>query len=272
MVPELSAAALKSNHDKELALWYELRAININGSGVLVVHKALAALVKHFAYSRRTAYRLLRLGDGRFWQLEKALVHGREVLPARVRLRSLESVAEYLGVKRLSHFIDMSIAEVKDRAHRRAHLYASFFKPENARANPISRNSIEAATGVKRRQQRRYEVIAGVKRVANFAFEQRNGKLVPMIDIVCGKDQEYAIVRRLGNSYHSQVSWPCRGMTKRVNARLKERSLEVQASIPRRFFLKAQSVIKTPCRAPEAFLLVRERDRLIKGRMEWCLA
>ncbi|GAI15278.1 unnamed protein product, partial [marine sediment metagenome] len=179
-----------------------------------------------------------------------------------------------LGVEHLSYFVDVPVAEVKDRAHRRAHLYASFFKPENARANPISRNSIEAATGVKRRQQRRYEVIAGVGRVANFAFEQRdNGKLVPMIQLVKGKLREYYMVMRLGNTYHSQVSWPCRGMTKRVNARLKERSLEVQAqaSIPRRFFLKAQSVVKTPCRAPEAFLLVRERDRLMRGRMEWCL-
>ncbi|GAI82910.1 unnamed protein product, partial [marine sediment metagenome] len=33
LFPELSVAALKFNLDKELALWYELRAINVTGCG-----------------------------------------------------------------------------------------------------------------------------------------------------------------------------------------------------------------------------------------------
>ncbi|MBA7580415.1 hypothetical protein ES708_22306 [subsurface metagenome] len=78
LIPELSAAALKAGLDKELALWYELRAINSSGSsipgqqcsnGFLDLDYAVAALVKHFAYTQRTAYRLLRAGSGTFWNI-----------------------------------------------------------------------------------------------------------------------------------------------------------------------------------------------------------
>jgi len=40
----------------------------------------------------------------------------------------------------------------------------------------------------------------------------------------------------------------------------------------KRFFLSARSLIRSSERDNEAFLLVNKRDRLIKGRMEWCIA
>lgn len=302
MVPELSAAALKSNHDKELALWYELRAINVTGTGRLIQDEAVAALVKRFGYSKRTAYRLLRTGDGRLWDIKRLPLsrftsrdatnrddrsrpfrqlkrfskrrtyYRTKILGCIIDLYSLFKVAKYLDTSSLSGFIDISAESFRGRKAKRAWLYASFFKPDGARANPISRQSIEAATGIRRRQQRRYEIIAGINRVANFAFEQRgNGKLVPILQIVYGKVRQYVMVMRLGNTYHSQVSWPHRGMIKKVNAQLRQRSLErVEARLSRRFFFKAQSVIKTPHRDLESFLLVGKWDRLIRGRMEWC--
>ncbi|GAI74275.1 unnamed protein product, partial [marine sediment metagenome] len=56
LIPELSCAALKVKLDKELALWYELRAINSSGSSNpsqqlsssrLVLNDVVAALVNH---------------------------------------------------------------------------------------------------------------------------------------------------------------------------------------------------------------------------------
>jgi len=61
-------------------------------------------------------------------------------------------------------------------------------------------------------------------------------------------------------------------MTKKVNGDLRQRSLERgEARLLKRFFLSAKSLIRSPERHEEAFLLVNKRDRLIKGRMEWCL-
>ncbi len=70
LYPELCAAALKAKLDKELALWYELRAINVNGSSRLVLNDAVAALVEHLDYTQSTAYRLLKAGKGKLWDIK----------------------------------------------------------------------------------------------------------------------------------------------------------------------------------------------------------
>lgn len=76
---------------------------------------------------------------------------------------------------------------------------------------------------------------------------------------------------RMGNF---KLALTYRGITKKINGELKQRSLErgeARLLIPKRFFLSAKSLIKSPERHEEAFLLVSNRDRLIKGRMERCL-
>ncbi|GAI74004.1 unnamed protein product, partial [marine sediment metagenome] len=269
LYPGLSAAALKAGLDKELALWYELRAINVTGCGRLLLNGALAALVSSFGYSEKTAYRLLQAGDSRLWAIYQS-----PRLPglSQIKIYSLEKVAEYLGTYPGCP-VEIRANDFRGRQAKTAHLYASFFKPEGSRAKPVSRDSIEAATGVKRRQQQVYDKVAGIKRVANFACQQDSqGKLFPMLHLVEGKCKQWLKHRRLGNTYHSRALKAPRGMTKRVNAEL-QRSLERdEARLPKRFFLTPGSFIKCPERAKEALLLVNERDRLIKGRMEWCIA
>ncbi|MBA7547476.1 hypothetical protein ES705_39898 [subsurface metagenome] len=92
-ISELSCAALKAGRDKkELALWYELRAINSSGSSNpsqqlsssrLVLNDAVAALVNHFGYTQSTAYRLLRAGDGRLWDIKDPPLGTHEALRKR---------------------------------------------------------------------------------------------------------------------------------------------------------------------------------------------
>ncbi|GAI60171.1 unnamed protein product, partial [marine sediment metagenome] len=159
------------------------------------------------------------------------------------------------------------------RKAKRAWLYASFFKPDGSKAKPISRDSIKDATGVLRRQQKRYDKVAGTKRVANFAcYQDDQGKLTPIRHLVDGKSRQWLKDRRLGNTYHSRALKAQRGMTKKVNAIL-QRSLNWgEARLPKRFFLAPGSLIRSSERHEEAFLLVNKRDRLIRGRMEWCIA
>ncbi len=273
LYPGLSAAALKAGLDKELCLWYELRAINVTGCGRLVLNDALAALVKHFGYSQATAYRLLKAGDGRLWDIcQSTWLPGHSV----VKIYSLLRVAEGFNtsVLRLSRPVEVKVSDFKGaRGNKTAWLYASFFKPDGSKAKPISRDSIEAATGVLKRQQKRYDKVAGIKRVANFAcYQDGQGVLAPLRHLVDGKSRQWLKDRRLGNTYHSRALKASRGMTKRVNAELQRSLQSGEARLPKRFFLSTRSLIRSSERDNEAFLLVNKRDRLIRGRMEWCIA
>jgi hypothetical protein len=272
LYPELSAAALKFNLDKELALWYELRAINITGCGRLVLNDALASLVRHFSYSQATAYRLLKAGDGKLWDIYQS-----PRLPglSQIKIYGLYRVAAGFdtSVFRLGRPVEIKAGDFKGRGTKTAWLYASFFKPDGSRAKPISRDSIEAATGVQRRQQKRYDKAAGIKRVANFAFQQDGqGKLTPIRHLVDGKSQQWLKDRRLGNTYHSRALKAHKGMTKKVNAELQRSLQKGEARLLKRFFRSAKSLLRSPERHEEAFILVNKRNRVIPGRLEWCIA
>ncbi|GAI32436.1 unnamed protein product, partial [marine sediment metagenome] len=97
LYPGLSVAALKAGLDKELALWYELRAINDNGSSRLLLNDALAALVKHFSYSQATTYRLLQVGDGKLWDIKRPPLGTHDALYKRRRKRRLPFWTGYLS-------------------------------------------------------------------------------------------------------------------------------------------------------------------------------
>jgi len=330
LYPGLSATALKAGLKKELALWYELRAINSNGSSRLVLNDAVAALVEDFGYTQSTAYRLLNDGDGKLWDIKRpplnaltpggqttllsgrsnlssgfsatcsdalkktpascrlsvssgvpkptALVRGGQgdysIWHSTIKLYGLERVAEYLGVSGSGHPVEVPASVFRGRGVKNAWLYASFFKPDGFKAKPIARASIKVATGVLRRQQQRYDKVAGIKKVANFAFYQdHKGVLAPVCHLVDGKCRQWLKNRRLGNAYYARTLKAHRGMTKKANARLRHRSLERDEAscVLKRFFLSAKSFLKCHNKDPESFLLVSPRDRLIKGRLEWCL-
>lgn len=269
LIRELSVAALKTKQDKELALWYELRALNVTGSGRLFRDDAVAALVRHFGYSIKTVYRLLRAGNGKLWD-----IYLTPVIPGRsqIKIYGVYKVGEWLNTSSLSRPIEVRAGDFKGRRTKRAWLYGSFFKPDGSTAKPISRANIKVATGVLRRQQVIYDKLVGIKRTANFAFQQDGHGLAPMFDLVEGKRSQYRIVRRLGNTYHSRALKAQRGMTRKINAELRQRSLtRDEARLSKRFFLTVRSLMKSPEKHVEAFLLMNKRDRLIKGRMEWCL-
>lgn len=267
LIPQLSAAALKTKLDKEVALWYELRTINRSGSGRVLLKEAVAEMVSLFGYSDETAYRLLRAGDGRFWEIRKK--------PSwAIKIRGLCRVAQHFGIPRVTRPVEIPAELFRGRRAKRAWLYASFFKPDGSRAKPISRDSINVATGVRRRQQRRYDKVARIKKIANHAFQKDGrGKLVPVPQMVEGKSKTWVKNRRLGNTYYCRALRACRGMLKRVNGELRQRSSNKgEARLPKRFFLSPRSLVRTPVKHQEPFLMVKAKDRLIRGRLEWCVA
>jgi hypothetical protein len=68
-VPSLNLTAFKSRprQDKQLLLWYCLRAIDATGRGVLGQEEAINILRASFGYQRQTCYKHLQARDGIYW-------------------------------------------------------------------------------------------------------------------------------------------------------------------------------------------------------------
>ena len=273
--PELSLAALQDKRDRELCLWYELRALNPSGDGNLDRLAAIAALVTESRYTRRTLYRILGLGEGVFW------VRGASRRGPRIFLKSLRQVAISLRVGRLSrHPQNIPAPEFVGRAKRRAWLYASFFAPDGVDgAKPISRESIARATGVQRRQQIRYDNQVRILKMSNFGVHDvhvlgtNNHMRLSLRQWVIGKSKAWWMTRRLGNTYWTGATEASLGMVRKVNSLLAD-GLETGArpNVPRRFFTTAKAFLRCPVRHEEPFLKVPQGETLVASRREWCLA
>ncbi|MBA7655782.1 hypothetical protein ES703_63691 [subsurface metagenome] len=264
IISELSIASLANKVDKELCLWYELRAMNRTGSGKIHLVDILDILVPAF-YSKSTLIRILKAGDEIFWDLPK---YERPYL----MLRGLERVSEYLDTPRISRPIIVPAGKwPRSRKGRRAWLYTSFHG-SNGKANPkpISRQSIQEATSISRRQQIRYEKVAKVRRTPNFVVRQVGDRMLPVKHEVYGKNRSYWKQRRLGNSYKTPAMAAHWGMVKKVNRALKARSWNGdEARWPRRFFSTASSFVRCTERAPQCFIEAIPGQRHIRGRHEW---
>ncbi len=105
LVSKLSIAALKAKLDKELALWYCLRAINHWGSGRLDLEVAVGGLTSVFDYSRSTAYRILSTGDGIFGE-ERPL---KNINRLQIEICGVKRVARYSGYPSPRCLVEISI-------------------------------------------------------------------------------------------------------------------------------------------------------------------
>lgn len=276
LYPELAIAALKTKQHKQLHLWHCLRRINSSGSSIpeaqwgsghLDLELAMEALVNSFGYSFATAYRHLNMGEGHFWDRYTPNGH------TRIKIKSLKAVSEYLGTYPGRRVLEVPASQFQTTRQRSYWLFASFHQVDgNRRARPISRASIEEATGIQRRTQQRYDKLAKTKRVATFAVERdHQGNLVPLFHAVEGKSRLYRKHRRLGNIYHCQASEAAPGMTRKTRRELRQSLIrgEARSNIPKRFYLSARAIARRIKRDTETLLLVRPMERVVPGRVEW---
>jgi hypothetical protein len=223
-VPALNLAALKARprEDKQLLLWYCLRAIDTTGRGVLDQVLAIHILKTAFGYPRQTAYKHLQSGDGIYWRR-----HTTRKGKAIIILHRLLHVAQHLeaDIRRLERFIDIpaSILPTSRQVQaRRALLYnTGAYKPCPARRNhPISRKSLEEKTGIEARQQRRYDQVMdaqGPVREPTFAYyrDQDTFKLKSLVREV-EMERGPVLTRQLPNRYRTLCSGGSRGLLPKV--------------------------------------------------------
>ncbi len=266
-----------------MALWHRLRALDLPGKGIMSTEVAIEGLVKTFGFSRRTAYSHLALAEGRLW---------------RRSIHRPGPVIEIYGLRRACEYLDTCLNQ-SDRHFRelpasrfqlgqeRAQLYASTFKPQGIRANPISRQSIEKYTGLDKCQQLRLEKKAMVRKTNSHGvcqFEDKNGRtrVVPERQLIITRAKQYQVNKRMPNIYHGQSKPSSKGMLKKVGSQLRGSLIPDEAAstgIPtKRYFTGHKSLLqsvrehfrKERYLPFEGYRLLRNSDRLIKGRIEWC--
>ncbi len=271
LIPNLSIAALQHGLDKELAMWYCLRAINHWGSGHLEAQIAIKALTLHFHYSKSTAYRILSSGNGVFW--DERTISGTHRL--QIKICSLKKVTRYFNTPCGRYFLEIAPQDFVGTGNnrislQRSWLYASFHKPKGIRAHPISRASIQEATGVNQRSQQRYDK-ATVTRVANYANTQDAvGKVTPILELVDGKCRQWLVYKRLPNTYYCRAQQSTVGMLRKVNTAVRQSFIGGEACYLRRFFLTTKSYIKCHQRHVDSYTVLPAVNRSINRGMEWC--
>jgi hypothetical protein len=223
-VPSLNLAVLKARprEDKQLLLWYCLRAIDTTGRGVLDHGLAIHILKTAFGYQRQTLYKHLDKGDGVYWR-KHTTRKGRAI----IILQGLLRVARHLEVhiRGRERFLELPASGLPPSGQmqaRRALLYnTGAYKPLSADVNhPVSRKSLEEKTGIQARQQRRYDQVMdaqGPVREPTFAYYRDEGtftlkSLVRLVETERG----VVLTRQLPNCYGTWYPGSSRGMLPKV--------------------------------------------------------
>lgn len=222
MSPELNIAALNQDKDKELILYYLLRAITIKrdgGSGWLKLDNVRNILVgPGKLYTRAAFYKHLRLGDGKLWEVRK-------LASPTIKIYAPQFVCEYLATLG-SKWVSLPWGEMpasRSLQKRRGVLYRDgAHKPMLCKARPVSRASLEEKTGISRRQQQRYDAAAGTTIIptrAKYRDKQTHKLRSLKQKVIVGKGLDMDMIeipRQLGNIYYSKADIHGRGVFKEI--------------------------------------------------------
>ncbi len=94
LVPKLLIAAFKAKLNRELVLWYCLRARNHRGSGRLGLEDAIGTLVYLFGYSTSITYTALTDDDNLFltqWPMNN-------INSLQIEIYEVKGVTKYFGI------------------------------------------------------------------------------------------------------------------------------------------------------------------------------
>lgn len=272
LIPSLSARVLQTKQDKELALWYGLRSLDTQGSGVINTARAIEQLCYYFHYSPRTIFRLLASGENIFWH---RVNHNSQILLTGVvhLVKDLKAEGDNLG----RYFHITTVARFTSCAKRRSEVYASTLPPTGIHSKPLARATVADITKVNPRQQRRYHKIAGIRRVAHFEVHCSGSKKpeykLATREVVNSNGEIITIPKRLGNSYNTQQQPGHSGMLKKAlkRCRVLDKTERLHTPIKSRFTSARRLLRAFTGGLDMGHFLTPARARIKPGRQEWCL-
>lgn len=218
MLPELNIAALVQHFDKEITFWYILRAIDVNGCGHVDLADAENSFLQHFGYSRRTFYRHLRLGNGKFWETYQ---NGRAVL----RFYGLQKVFECLHTFKASKWVEVAVNDITQYPRKALLHNIGAYRPFGTGRNnmPMSRASLADVNKIDRRKQQRYDVAASTIRTETtvMSYDPDTHKVFKQKVPVLSGGKTVFVTRQAGNIYTSHATASHRGMIRKVSKEAK---------------------------------------------------
>jgi hypothetical protein len=223
--PDLVLACLRQKRSKEYRLWSLARTYDGRGAGRVRLADLQAWLdVEDLrGLSPVSVKRLLRAGEGVFWMVYT--VDGQRWL----RLHGLASMCVSLGVDKLRRDpVLLPMRYARSLKSWRAAIYAAQFAGDDW-SNPISRRVLAELTGWGARTQRNYQraMDARMETRQNAALTTKTwerGDEIPEGHYPDYVGDEIMLLRRLPNSYRSDLRHGRRGMVRRVNKRLNARN------------------------------------------------
>lgn len=221
--PDLALAALRGRRSRELRLWSVLRALDPQGRAYFTVSELQrrVARVDVKGLSPSSVRRLLRSGEGIFWE-----IHERSDGQRIVLLRGLENVCRSFGVTRLGRPVYVPRSLYRRLRTFRGGVLAAFLTQrmhEGEWTNPISQEVLAELAGRPVRTVRGWlRAVASVVESRTNAYVARDewtGDRVPdgYVDWVSG---ELVVLKRLPNSYRTDLAPAPKGMVRKVNQAL----------------------------------------------------
>ena len=175
LYPNIGLAALQANQAPYLRLWLVMRLQDPMGAGNCDLAALRAFLsrksCKLAGLGWENVRKLLRKGNGRYWQLETR--NGKLNCTGQAFIKGNAKVAALLGVKRLTNKpVTIPISSLRSIGRFKAALYDAWHSGRQ-KSKPISRQVQRQLTGIPERTQRHYCREADIKRQANIAIGNR---------------------------------------------------------------------------------------------------
>lgn len=164
LYPTLAMAILKGELVAPARVWLLCKLLDEVGCGWMALtavrHAFTCPQSEYRLCGKRQLRNLLHAGEGIFWQREGE----------RLWLRSVQKVASELAVPRLTGLpIKLPVQTLLGSMQTvRAHFYASFHSGRTE--SPIARETLTAVSGLSADSQRRYEKVADIQTITNYAI------------------------------------------------------------------------------------------------------
>lgn len=151
--PEIAQRALLHKHTRYYDVWLILRE-TYKYQGHCTKAQAASLIASQFNIRKWSAYRIIRDGDGIFWNLNPK--HGE--VKSHIWLVSIEKVCRRYNIDRCRQSVVIDLRDRHSIQERRAGIYeAAIIKRPISKTIPISRENITKRTGVSRSTQLNYE-------------------------------------------------------------------------------------------------------------------
>ncbi len=231
--PAISEQALLNKHARYYDVWLILRE-TYKHQGNCSKAQAASLIASQFNIRKWSAYRIIRDGDGIFWNLNPK--NGE--VKSHIWIVSIEKVCRRYNIDKCRQSVVIDLRGRESVQERRAGIYeAAIVKQPTSKAIPVSRDNITKRTGVSRSTQLNYEKKWKAEKQYNYMVcceldglteEQQYSRILDFTDNIHGEYQVREIhgrkllIKQIPNMYIDPMfEWGEKSALNRLNKTLR---------------------------------------------------